>query len=1065
MRPAVADALDRAAHAILKRLVQVDAGARDEEAMRACGDDARLLAKVRGLLDALGHTSEFLEAPIGQAIRDAARGPERPVLPSVPGFEVARLLGIGGMAAVYEATQEWPRRRVALKVLRRSVAGPGALRRFEFETEVLARLRHPGIAQIYEAGTFDDGAGLIPFFAMEFIENARPITEHCDALRLDHRARLALMAQVCDAVQHGHLNGVIHRDLKPANVLVDATGAPRVIDFGIARPMTEAGRGQATTMGQIIGTLNAMSPEQCTSGAEVDARTDVYSLGMLLYELLCGRPPHELDSVPLPEALRMIHQVDPRRPSVVDPRLRGDIEAIILKAMEKEPERRYRTAAALGTDLRRFLEMQTVEARAPTVLYQIRLFARRNRGLVAAVIVVAGALVAATAISVVSAIRAGEELEQRIRAEATARDERDVARRKGYIASIAAATSALQFGEMARVRRHLAAAPAEHRGWEWGWLSHISDSSVYVADAGGRIIQPATSTGHRLLTLDREGSAVRWSLDRRSAEPPMRPFGGGVVAAAIVGDGERFAAAGAAGELAIVRCSDGSIERSWPALDAPAVAISATATGRIAAVTRGGEVVVFEPESNAPRVVPGVVRARDARFAADGSALVTWSDEAFVRVHDGTTLAVRHEWTYDGEIGAIEVRTDLDRVSIGRGSGLAHLRSISSGAEIVTLQMRDGLSLVRAIAHNADGSLVAIGQGNSSITVITTADSGLHYVGIGHGEAISGLAFVDGNTLASSSWDGTIRWWDITRQRDVTSRSVATDERTTMCVRFAPVGSVVASAASDGVVRLWDATTGGEIRGFSGHASTIVSVRWSGDGRSLASASQDGTVRVWDVDSGSERAVLRGHQGAVYAADISRDGAMVASGGEDRSVRLWDVAGGRQIALLEGHTSRVTDVAFSHDGTRLATTSRDGDVRLWRVADGAPLQTLRGHDWDVFAVVWSADDATIYSGSRDQTVRAWNASTGRSLAVFEGAGQFITSLSLASDGSRLAAATWFGSVVLFDPRSGELVASFLAAPLTLRSIDFSSDAARMATAASDGTMRIFESEETRQPRP
>ncbi|MEE2912788.1 MAG: serine/threonine-protein kinase, partial [Planctomycetota bacterium] len=250
---------------------------------------------------------------------------------------IKKIIGSGGMGSVYEAMQEQPRRRVALKVMKRGITSRSATRRFEFESQTLARLQHPGVAQVFEAGTHDDGSGGVPYFVMEYIPNAKTITEYANDKNLSTKERLALFARVCDAVQHGHLKGIVHRDLKPQNILVDSSGQPKVIDFGVARSTDSdlAVTTLQTDVGQLIGTLQYMSPEQCDADpSDIDVRSDIYALGVILYELLIGRLPYDLQKKAIHEAVRIVREVDPTKLSTVDRLLRGDIETIAMKALE-----------------------------------------------------------------------------------------------------------------------------------------------------------------------------------------------------------------------------------------------------------------------------------------------------------------------------------------------------------------------------------------------------------------------------------------------------------------------------------------------------------------------------------------------------------------------------------------------------------------------------------------------------------------------------------------------------------------------------------------------------------
>lgn len=302
-------------------------------------------------------------------------------------YHIRRVIGSGGMGTVYEAIQERPHRSVALKVMKRGVVSKAARRRFEYESQVLARLRHPGIAQVYEAGIHDDTSGPLPYFAMEYIPNAKSITEYAKQRKLSTRRRLAIFIQACEAVYHGHQKGIIHRDLKPANILVDAHGQVKIIDFGVARSTDSdmAITTQQTAVGELIGTLKYMSPEQCEGDPhDIDTRSDVYAIGVVLYELLCGRLPYDLDQTPVYEVPRVIREVAVRHLSAVDKTLRGDVETIVEKALEKDRDRRYRSALALADDIKRYLNNEPILARPPSLLYALKKFVRRRRGPLAA---------------------------------------------------------------------------------------------------------------------------------------------------------------------------------------------------------------------------------------------------------------------------------------------------------------------------------------------------------------------------------------------------------------------------------------------------------------------------------------------------------------------------------------------------------------------------------------------------------------------------------------------------------------------------------------------------------
>jgi eukaryotic-like serine/threonine-protein kinase len=395
---------------------QQDKSRRAAYLAQACAGDASLELEVASLLAESDSSDGFLKEPaMAIAASELAKSSAPSIFsgPSVIGrYRIIRLIGEGGMGAVYEAEQEEPRRIVAVKMLRFGLATPDHLRRFRLESQALARLQHPGIAQIYESNTTDTGFGPQPYFAMELIRGL-PLNEYAEAQHLNTRKRLALMVKVCEAVHHAHQRGLIHRDLKPGNILVDELGQPKILDFGVARlaqrdtQEADAPLTTQTDLGQIVGTLAYMSPEQVLGDPlEVDTRSDVYALGVILYELLCGRPPYAVNHRQLPEAVQTIRNEEPTSLSRIDRNYRGDIETIAKKALEKDKSRRYASAADFGADIQRYLNDEPITARPPSTVYQLRKFARRNRGLMAAIAAVLLVLLAGIAAATWMAVRA-----------------------------------------------------------------------------------------------------------------------------------------------------------------------------------------------------------------------------------------------------------------------------------------------------------------------------------------------------------------------------------------------------------------------------------------------------------------------------------------------------------------------------------------------------------------------------------------------------------------------------------------------------------------------------------
>jgi tetratricopeptide (TPR) repeat protein/predicted Ser/Thr protein kinase len=363
--------------------------------LESSGADEPVLREVRSLLAVASDSVSFLEKPVLElhealpaALADEGTVPDALLGTDLAGYRVLRRLGTGGMGVVYLARQRRPEREVALKVIRPGFATARLLRRFEHEAEALARLHHPGVVPIYEAGTATTALGVQPFFAMELVQGEQ-LLDHATRQGLSLEARVALLTRVCDAVQHAHSKGVVHRDLKPANILVEANGQPRILDFGVARLAAREGswagtgwEADQTEAGALVGTLAYMSPEQLSTGNAhhaFDTRSDVYALGVIAYRLLSGEPPHDMDGLALHEAAKVVCERDPVRPSTHARPLRGDLDTVVLKALERDPGRRYQSAAALGDDLQRVLLRQPIHARPASAAYQLGRLVSRHR--------------------------------------------------------------------------------------------------------------------------------------------------------------------------------------------------------------------------------------------------------------------------------------------------------------------------------------------------------------------------------------------------------------------------------------------------------------------------------------------------------------------------------------------------------------------------------------------------------------------------------------------------------------------------------------------------------------
>jgi WD40 repeat protein len=807
------------------------------------------------------HTDLITEVCQSLAVRTG--GPGVGKLPAIPGYQVLRELGRGGMGTVYEAQQDTPHRPVALKVIRPGLASPQLLRRFTREAEILGRLHHPGIAAIYEAGLTEDR---LPFFAMELI-HGEPLDAYARLRGLTAPARLELVAKVCDAVQHAHDQGVIHRDLKPGNILVDQSGQPRILDFGVARL---AGADFQTTTartmaGQLLGTPSYMSPEQVMADpAALDARSDVYTLGVILFELLAERLPYELAHLPLPEVARVIREQEPARLSSVSALFRGDVETIVAKALAKDAARRYGSAGELAADLRRYLSQEPIRARPPSVLYQFRKFARRNKALVGGVAGILAALVLGLVGTTLFALRARDSARQ-------AKHEERVARYQTYRARVAAASAALTIHDVMDAARQLAEAPNELRGWEWDYLhSRLDDSVAAVPLREKEDVQLVRSPDGLRLAAFTDSRMRLLDLDGRELLSRPVPRGGTL----------RYLNLLTNRRLTFVKEVDGALQEldEEGRVQARLPGVKGMITGPMGLSADGSRLAVAwrNPRDWAVLVYaltaarPAVTRVRPGSF--------TWS---LAFSPDNTRLAS------DGEDGIVRVWDS------GSGKQLAACRGHRS--KVVSVAFRaDGRRLVTA---SSDGS---VRQWDPA----TGREALPPYEG--HtGEVTTAAYSPDGTWVASGGTDRTVRVWGASDRQEVSVlhghtgfvRDVAFTVNGRQVVSVSAYFGIFGFAyagVGDNTVRLWEALPGAGLPVLRGHKSYVYPGAYSPDGQWIASGGWDPTVLLWDAHTGELCAKLP-HRGAVRALAFGPDSSWLVSACDGTGpLQIWDVATGRR---------------------------------------------------------------------------------------------------------------------------------------------------------------------------
>jgi WD40 repeat protein len=962
--------------------------------------------------DRVAAVADSLRGTPSAAPRDAhatlplgdATPPAEAVLPRAFGdYEELEEIARGGMGVVLRARQKSLGRTVALKmILGGRLASPVEVQRFRNEAEAAALMDHPNIVPIYEIGEWR-GAGAGPpvaYFAMKLVEGA-DLKVHLPRLSRDPRAGVALLVKVARAVHYAHQRGILHRDLKPANILLDERGEPHVTDFGLAKRVE--GDAGLTQSGAIVGTPSYMAPEQAGGApAGLTTAADVHALGAILYELLTGRPPFRTGNVL--DTLLQVREAKPVPPRSLNRRVDADLETVCLKCLEKEPERRYGSAAALADDLERWLKGEPVRARRIGVVERAWKWARRRPGLAMlmgflavllplSLLLGAGYGITTAHLSEVEERRASEErrreeaesaraTEQTLRGEAVAaRESADQANRllQGalYFNHVMRAHFEWKDNGVVRAEQLLEECPQDLRNWEWHYVKRLCHVDLF------------TLTGHR----------------------------GVVFGVCFSADGKRLASAS----------SDRTV-RLWDACT-------------------GQEIVTLKGHSDSVR---GVC------FSPDGRRLASASEDRTVKVWDaekGQEILTLNGHTQ--AVGAVCFSPDGQRLASASWDRTVKVWDAQTGREAFTLKGHTGP--VRGVCFSPDGKRLASASGDKTVRV-WDAQKGQEVLALkGHTDTVWGVCYSpDGKRLASASTDQTVRVWDAETGQEV--RALKGHTGAVWNVSFSPNGKCLASASEDRTVRVWDAQTGQQGLTFKGHRMPVTSVCFSPDGKRLASAGET-TVRLWDAETGQEARTLEGDKGAsFYGVCFSPDSKRVAAASGWAVVNVWDAQTGQAALTLEGHSEPVNSVSFSPDGKRLATAADDRAVKVWDAAMGQEVLTLKGHTKAVGAVCFSPDSKSLASASEDGTVKVWDAEKGQEVLALKGHTDTVTSVCFSPDGQRLASASWDRTVKVWDAQTGQEVLALNGHTQAVGAVCFSPDGQRLASASNDWTVKVWDAQ-------
>ena len=1057
----------------------------------ACGEDDSLRNQVEKLLNAHRQKHSLLDS----STADVAEHSVALIGKSIGPYKLLQVIGEGGMGIVYMAQQDKPvKRRVALKVIKIGMDTTDTLARFEAERQALAMMDHPNIARLLDVGTTEKGR---PYFVMELVKGV-DITTYCDENHLNVRQRLEVFREVCEAVQHAHQKGIIHRDLKPSNILVaayDERIVPKIIDFGLAKALHQelTEKTMFTRLGQVLGTFAYMSPEQSKlNQLDIDTRTDIYSLGVLLYELLTGSTPFDpkkLHQAAFDQILKMIREEEPPKPSTklssvatiksiaekrnTEPKLlnrlvKGDLDWIVMKALEKSRSRRYQSAHGFAEDVKNYINDDVVDARPPSTVYRVNKYIRKHKGLVASVTAISAIVVLGLISTTVlwlearSARKTADEKtiqisnekkradEEKLNAIAAQNDafaakkvtEKTLGRSKYQLA-----VARWEDGRVAEAKELIDLVPPEQRGFEWHLARRQFGGSLLTCFGHTNDVTHAcfSADEQKIISIDSDNSINTWDVVSGEQRDSARYSFGQVKTMFTRDDGTTMLVSIDSGSVKLWDATTGQMV--WQTPGGNYINLSTTLShdgSLLAAVEDLGErelVVGAAPppidsaikiwKVNSDEVVNSFkiekgIHVTDVCFSPDNSVLVTACSDKLIKIWDVISGQLLHTLTskLDISFACLKVSPDGTKIVAGSNQGPLEIWNVSTGQHIRTLFGHE--KWVHHICFSPDSTQIASASSDLSIRVWDAGTGHTNQIFKGHYDRVNFLSYSeDGLKLVSASDDGTVKVWSQERLIDVSvDRGIYGELKHAM---FSPDGRFLLCGGE--AIRIWDANTRELTRTIPVQSGGAIAVCIDPGGNHVVSGDNEGNLKIWDVQTGKQIKCLEGNMKRVFDVAYNHDGSKIVAGGDDGELKLWDANSGELLKNFEGHEIGVYSASFSPDGSLIAAGDWSG-VKVWATDTGLQMFSFDDFITPVSSVNFNPDASQLVVSCISMSdwdvperlqnlLSIWDLSTGKRLRSFYGHTGGVNDACFNPDGTRVVSCGYDATIRIWDSHSGE----------------------------------------------